>query len=144
MNSVQVQLVQSTFKTIRPIETGTSELFHERLFCQYPSIRPMFKGDGVYQWMLFATMVNSAVRGLSDVESLRPLLQCIGHKFSRNGIRDEHYLWVWDALLWTLERKLAPNFTPDVREAWCAAYASVSGVVRETSCKSSLASALEI
>jgi hemoglobin-like flavoprotein len=37
-------------------------------------------------------------------------------------VTDAHYATVATALVWTLEQGLGADFTPQVREAWVAAY----------------------
>jgi hemoglobin-like flavoprotein len=43
------------------------------------------------------------------------------------GARKEHYPVVGAALLWTLEKGLGDGWTPDVADAWTAAYGTLSG-----------------
>ncbi len=38
---------------------------------------------------------------------------------------------VGDALLWTLEKGLGADFTPDVKEAWTLTYVTVAGVMKK-------------
>jgi nitric oxide dioxygenase len=50
---------------------------------------------------------------------LRPL-------FRGDRVRRDHYRPVGLALLWTLERSLGPQWTPDLAAAWTAAYTTLS------------------
>ena len=43
------------------------------------------------------------------------------------GAKAEHYPVVGGALLWTLEKGLGDAWTPEVAEAWTAAYGTLSG-----------------
>ena len=43
------------------------------------------------------------------------------------GARPEHYPVVGGALLWTLEKGLGEAWTPEVADAWTAAYGTLSG-----------------
>jgi nitric oxide dioxygenase len=45
-------------------------------------------------------------------------------------VRDDQYGSVGTALLWTLERGLGPEFTPEVRDAWTEAYLLCASIVR--------------
>jgi nitric oxide dioxygenase len=46
----------------------------------------------------------------------------LGRRHAGYGVRDEHYTAGGHALLWTLEQGLGDAFTPEVRDAWSAAY----------------------
>jgi hemoglobin-like flavoprotein len=59
-----------------------------------------------------------------------PALQDLGRKHVAYGTQAAHYGPVGEALLWTLERGLGPDFTPEVRDAWVATYALVADVMR--------------
>lgn len=130
MNSEQINLVQSTFKDVQPIAAAAAELFYDRLFTLDPSLRSMFKGDMVQQGRMLMAMLNSAVNGLTNLDALVPVVRQLGARHAKYGVRDEHYATVGSALLWTLGQGLGEKFTPEVREAWTAAYELLAGVMR--------------
>ena len=45
------------------------------------------------------------------------------------GVTAAHYKPVGEALIWTLEQGLGPDFTPEVKDAWLSAYGALSGVM---------------
>jgi len=57
---------------------------------------------------------------------LLPAVRNLAQRHQRYGGGDRHYLIVGSALLWTLERGLGDGFTPEVRDAWAAAYKVLS------------------
>ncbi len=122
MNSEQIHLVQSTFALVRPISTTAADLFYNRLFFIDPSLRPMFTGNLADQGRMLMSMLGAAVNGLTHLESTIPVVRQLGARHVKYGVRDEHYATVGTALLWTLEQGLAEQFTPEVRDAWTAAY----------------------
>jgi hemoglobin-like flavoprotein len=130
MNSEQINLVQSTFAEVRPIAAAAAELFYERLFVLNPSLRSMFKGDMVHQGRMLMAMLNSAVNGLTNLNAMVPVVRQLGARHAGYGVRDEHYISVGSALLWTLEQGLGEKFTPEVREAWTAVYELLAGVMQ--------------
>jgi nitric oxide dioxygenase len=67
------------------------------------------------------------VSGLSNLESILPAASALATRHVSYGAKAEHYPVVGGALLWTLEKGLGPDWTPDVAEAWTAAYATLSG-----------------
>ena len=42
-----------------------------------------------------------------------------------------HYAPVGAALLWTLEKGLGPDFTPEVKAAWTDTYTALAGVMTD-------------
>jgi nitric oxide dioxygenase len=46
-------------------------------------------------------------------------------------VKDEHYATVATALLWALEQSLGARFTPDVKDAWSAAYGMLAGTMKD-------------
>lgn len=130
MNSEQIQLVQSTFAVVRPISAAVGELFYKRLFILDPSLRPMFKGDLAHQSRMLMVMLDSAVKGLNDLDALVPVVRQLGARHARYGVRAQHYDTVGSALLWTLEQGLDERFTPAVGEAWATVYELLASVMQ--------------
>jgi hemoglobin-like flavoprotein len=130
MNSEQINLVQASFAEVRPIATVAAELFYTRLFVLDPSLRPLFKGDLAHQGRMLMAMINSAVNGLTQLDTVVPVVRQLGARHVKYGVRDEHYATVGSALLWTLEQGLGDKFTPAVSDAWAAAYDMLAGVMQ--------------
>jgi len=67
------------------------------------------------------------VNGLGNLESVLPAASALAKRHVSYGAKAEHYPIVGAALLWTLEKGLGDGWTPDVAEAWTAAYGTLSG-----------------
>jgi hemoglobin-like flavoprotein len=130
MSPTQIELVQTSFNDVKPVAAVAAELFYNRLFTLDPSLRPLFKGDMKRQGDLLMTMLAAAVRGLSNLEALAPVVRQMGARHAGYGVRAEHYQTVGAALLWTLEQGLGAKFTPAVREAWAATYELLAEVMQ--------------
>lgn len=122
MSPEQIKLVQSTFADVRPIAASAAEAFYNRLFSLDPALRTMFKGDIEVQGRMLMAVLDSAVKGLSDLDSMLPVVRQLGARHVKYGVLDEHYDTVGSALLWTLEKGLGDKFTPQVKKAWTTAY----------------------
>jgi hemoglobin-like flavoprotein len=129
MTPHQIDLVQQTFADVKPIAAAAAELFYNRLFTLEPSLRSMFKGDIRQQGQMLMSMIGAAVNGLKDLDALVPVVRSLGARHVKYGVRDEHYAIVGGALLWTLEQGLGAKFTPEVRDAWAAAYGLLADVM---------------
>ncbi len=128
MTPEQVALVQSSFEKVRPIADTAAQLFYDRLFEIAPEVRPLFTGDMKEQGRKLMTMLATAVASLDKIDKIVPAVQELGRRHASYGVREEHYGKVGEALLWTLERGLGNDFTPDTRDAWAAVY----GVLAQT------------
>ena len=122
MNARQIELVQTSFEKVVPIAATAADLFYGRLFEIDPTLRPMFPFDLSEQKHKLMHMLTVVVRGLNRLDQLVPAVQQLGARHATYGVKAEHYATVASALLWTLETGLGPDFTPEVKEAWVAAY----------------------
>jgi hemoglobin-like flavoprotein len=131
MNMIQKELVQTTFEQVWPMADAAAALFYRRLFELDPTLQPLFKGDMNAQGRKLMDMLRLAVKGLDRPETLKPALAALGRRHADYGVNKHDYNTVGEALLWTLEQGLGPNFTTDVREAWVAVYVFVAGAMRD-------------
>ena len=130
MTPAQKTLVQTTFGKVVPIADAAAAMFYSRLFQLDPSLRPLFKGDLVEQGRKLMQMIGVAVNGLDRLDQILPAVQQLGVRHAGYGVRDQHYDTVAVALLWTLEQGLGSDFTPEVKDAWTAAYSVLAGAMK--------------
>ena len=130
MTTEQINLVQRSFAKVAPIEETAARLFYGRLFEVNPELRPLFKSDMKEQGQKLMKMLAVAVDGLSRIEEIVPAVEDMGRRHAGYGVKDSHYGAVASALLWTLEQGLGPEFTPEVKEAWTAAYQVLAATMK--------------
>ncbi|MGU3668862.1 globin family protein [Methylobacterium sp. A49B] len=131
MTPEQIKRVQDSFAKVRPIAGTAADLFYGRLFEIAPQVRGLFPDDMTEQKQKLMAMLGLAVANLNHPETVVPALQDLGRKHIAYGTRAAHYAPVGEALLWTLEQGLGPDFTLEVREAWVATYALVADVMKQ-------------
>ena len=122
MTPNQIAAVQNSFARVVPIAHQAGMMFYERLFAIDPKLRTLFSGDIADQSEKLIQMIGTAVHSLYLPETIIPTFRSLGIRHARYGVSDADYDTVGAALLWTLEQGLGPNFTPEVAEAWTAAY----------------------
>ncbi len=130
MTPDQVSIVRLTFIHVLLIKDEAGKIFYERLFAIAPETRAMFKGDIDAQGRKLMDTLATAISSLGDSEALAGLLAGLGQRHAGYGVTDAHYDLVGEALLWTLEKSLGHGFTPPVRDAWAALYASVAASMK--------------
>jgi hemoglobin-like flavoprotein len=127
MTPDQVQLVQQSFAKVAPISETAAVLFYDRLFEVAPKVKAMFPTDMTEQRRKLMATLAVVVGGLGNLESVLPAASALAKRHVSYGAKAEHYPVVGSALLWTLEKGLGDGWTPDVAEAWTAAYGTLSG-----------------
>jgi len=127
MNATQVKLVQESFAKVIPISEQAGVLFYDRLFEVAPSVKAMFPNDMTEQRKKLMMMLAAVVDGLGNLQSILPAASALAKRHVGYGAKAEHYPVVGGALLWTLEKGLGEAWTPEVADAWTAAYGTLSG-----------------
>jgi hemoglobin-like flavoprotein len=123
MTPEQKQLVQNTWEKVLPKSESAATLFYGRLFDLDPSTRPLFTHTNMPdQRKKLMYLIGTVVNGLNMLDQLIPAVSNLGRRHLAYGVKDEHYSSVGGALIWTLERGLGADFTPEVKEAWTTLY----------------------
>jgi nitric oxide dioxygenase len=108
-----------------PISEQAAVLFYDRLFEIAPAVKAMFPADMTEQRKKLMTMLAAVVNGLGNLQSILPAASALAKRHVGYGARAEHYPVVGAALLWTLEKGLGAAWTPEVADAWTAAYGTL-------------------
>lgn len=132
MSPRQIQLVQATFHSLRPIGDQAAALFYVRLFEFAPWLRPLCHGEMNRQRRQLIELLGQVVLRLdeNDPGLARALDDATCAGLARLDARD--YAAMETTLLWTLRQVLGPAFSPPVEEAWATFYRRLAGEVRRT------------
>jgi hemoglobin-like flavoprotein len=131
MTPKQIKLVQTTWARVVPIQEHAAALFYNRLFTTDPKLQALFKGNMGEQKRKLMTMIGIAVNGLTRLDALVPAVRDLGRRHAEYGVQSPDYETVGAALLWTLEQGLGGDFTPEVKEAWTAAYTVLATTMQQ-------------
>ena len=126
MTPDQVKAIQGSFLKVQPISEQAAELFYARLFEIAPAVRPLFRGDMKEQGRMLMAVLAAVVRGLGNLQSILPAASALAKRHVGYGVKAADYAPVGAALLWTLERGLGEQWTPELAAAWGAAYNALS------------------
>ncbi|HEY3677752.1 MAG TPA: globin family protein [Bradyrhizobium sp.] len=127
MTPDQIKLVQQSFAKVAPISEQAAVLFYDRLFEVAPQVKSLFPADMTEQRKKLMATLAVVVGGLGNLDSILPAASALATRHVSYGARPEHYPVVGGALLWTLEKGLGADWTPEVAAAWTAAYGTLSG-----------------
>jgi len=122
MTPDQVKAIQESFAKVVPISQQAAALFYGRLFDIAPAVKPLFRGDIEEQGRKLMAMLAAVVNGLGNLETILPAASALAKRHVDYGIKPADYEPVGAALLWTLERGLGAQWTPELAAAWTEAY----------------------
>ena len=131
MHDVQIGLVQDSFAKVVPIRDAAAAIFYDRLFEIAPEVRPLFAGDISDQGSKLMATLGGVVNGLRDLDKIVPVAQSLAIRHVGYGVTPDHYALVGQALLYTLAKGLGDGFDAETRDAWVAAYGTLSAVMIE-------------
>jgi hemoglobin-like flavoprotein len=126
MNEGQIRMVKESWAKVAPIASTAAVLFYGRLFEVAPGVRALFPDDMADQKRKLMTTIGRIVSRLDGLDALDPQIHALAVRHVSYGAAPAHYDAVGDCLLWTLDKGLGDDFTPELREAWTAAYALLS------------------
>jgi len=138
MTPAQLRIVQRTFAIIEKTAEQFSAQFYERLFQLDPEIRSLFRNDIKAQHSKFmkviAEVIQLHLRALMSLpvtasergQALIPGAYWSGKLHYAYGVKAEHFTTMKEALFWTMEKTLGPEFTPEAHDAWNTAYDIIS------------------
>ena len=138
--NLELDALETSFDLIAPRGDELMDVFYARLFELDPSLRALFRGDMAEQGRKLMTMIAMAVSSLERLDTIVPAVRQLGARHNGYGVRDEHYVTVGAALLWTLEKGLGAEFTPEVRDAWTATYTLLANTMKSASPRDDAAS----
>jgi len=127
MTPDQVAMVQDSFRKVAPIADQAAVIFYDRLFETSPQVRKMFPDDITEQRRKLMATLGVVVTGLSKLDTVLPAASALAKKHVSYGVEAAHYPVVGAALLYTLEKGLGSAWTPELNDAWTAAYTTLSG-----------------
>jgi len=122
----QVKAIQDSFKLVAPISDQAAAMFYGRLFDIAPAVKPLFRGDMTEQGRKLMATLGVVVNSLGNLEAVLPAASALAKRHVDYGVTADHYTPVGAALLWTLEKGLGEQWTPQLAEAWGAAYTLLS------------------
>lgn len=128
----QIALVKATVPVLREHGVALTTYFYARMLKGNPELRQVFNQGhqraGRQQEALAAAVLAYA----ENIEDPTPLLPAVSHIAGKHvsvGIRAEHYPIVGRHLLASIQEVLGEAATPELIEAWAAAYNQLAAIL---------------
>jgi hemoglobin-like flavoprotein len=125
MTPEEVELIRKSFDAMWSVRDDIAQLCYCRFFELAPDARGLFRGDMERQRVKLMDMIAALVGSLDQSALFQSLVAQSGRQHNRFGVSPSQYTALGEALMWSLEYKMGPSFTPELRESWKALYASV-------------------
>ena len=127
-------LVRATWQRFEPHAADHFRYFYDKLFELDPAAKAMFaKANMDLQRHRLMETIGQLIAELEHPEQFVTDLVILGRRHVAYGVRDSDYDSAGVALLWTLEKALGDEFTPEARSAWTEAYQHIASVMRRVS-----------
>lgn len=141
MTPGQIRLLRNSYPQIEPLAEQIGSAFYDKLFGLAPETRVLFGEDMSAQHAKFMSVVKELVSlhlrslislpvtMLNDSEAALPAIHMLGKRHAHLGVEPRHFDLMRTALMDTLGEVLGPDFTPDLRDAWQAAFELMANVM---------------
>jgi hemoglobin-like flavoprotein len=131
MTHQQINLIKSSWGLVGTIDPETvGALFYNRLFEIAPEVKPMFSRTTVAeQSKKLLAMLSYVIAKLDKLEDIIDEVAKLAQRHRQYGVKEDHYMIVGAALLWTLEKGLGDNWNEELKEAWTTCYVTLSSAM---------------
>lgn len=132
MLDAQREIVKSTLPALREHGATITRVFYEDLLASNPELRPMFAtGDQETgaQAKRLAEAILAYVGNIDRLDLLGPAVTNISRRHVATHVKAEHYPIVGKHLLQAIKTVLGDAATPEVLDAWAAAYNDLAEIM---------------
>jgi hemoglobin-like flavoprotein len=128
--SLDVNALRESFNLVVERSPTVVHRFYEILFTRFPQAKGLFgRNSAAKQEKMLTEALVAVIDHLEDAPWLHQTLFALGAKHVDYGVTDEMYGWVGSSLLETLAEVAGDAWTPQVEQAWVAAYGVISGTM---------------
>lgn len=129
MDSSDIALVQASFARIFARKAELTERFYAHLFARMPEVQPLFRGDFVKQKEMFATMLASTVRSLSDYSTFAQLADVLAKSHARFELSEAQMTNAAHSLEAALHEVMEGKLTPEEEAVWTRAIVKLTSTM---------------
>lgn len=131
----QVALLGRSFRALNADDYAT--LFYQKLFWQYPNLRPLFPVNLTDQKEKLMSVIELVVHSFEEKTpgnfalhtSLIVPLRHLGITHEEKGVAPEHYPIAYDLMLEIFALTLGEAYTDEIKEAWQRALQQVTAAM---------------
>ncbi len=131
LSEQHIETVKSTIPLLESAGSAITKHFYQRMFSHNPELNDIFNLSHQHSGGQSAALFNAILAYAKHIDNLPALssaVERIAHKHTSFNIQPQHYPIVGHHLIETLRELAADAFTPEVEEAWTAAYGQLASV----------------
>ena len=131
LTPAQVAIVKSTAPALKEHGVDITALFYSNMLKAHPELNDIFSEVSQTtrrQPRALAASVVAYATYIDDLGKLGPAVERIAHKHVSLGVTAEQYAIVGKHLIEAVATVLGPAVTPEVADAWTAAYAQLADI----------------
>ena len=125
MTPEQIDLIRKSFDALWPFRRKLAEEFYGRFFELAPDTRRLFPNDMERQQLKLMDTIAAIVGTLDQRELFQSIISHTGRKHADFGVQTSHFIAFGEALIWGLQRRFGPAFTPEMQQAWIVLYDAI-------------------
>ena len=131
LNPAQINVIKQTVPVLQAHGEALTRHFYERMFRENPEVlaffNPAHQKAGTQQRAL-AGAICAYAQHIDNPQALAGAVELIAQKHASLGILPEHYPIVGENLLASIAEVLGDAATPEILEAWAAAYSQLADI----------------
>lgn len=128
----QIQIIKDTAPVVAEHAVEITSLFYPLMFDTYPEVRSVFNQShqrGGAQPQALAGAIIAYASNIDRLDALGPAVRGIVEKHVSLNISPDQYRIVGTCLMQAIGQVLGPAVTPEVRDAWEAAYWQLADIL---------------
>ena len=127
--SLDLEALETSFDLVAPRGDELMDVFYRRLFEAAPAVRPLFPTDLRRQKSMLLGALVLLRKSLRDLNAIVPKLRELGARHVAYGAQPEHYPVVGAVLIASLAEIAGDAWSPQLEQAWAAAYDVVAATM---------------
>lgn len=128
----QIELVKATVPVLREHGVALTSHFYKRMLSHNPELMQVFNMGHQRAGFQQQALAGAVLAYAENIENLPALLGAVAHIANKHvsvGIRAEHYPIVGKHLIASIKEVLGDTATPELIDAWTAAYMQLADVL---------------
>lgn len=136
MDNRQIQLVRESWELCLPQSEQIGKYFYTRLIEHKPELAHLFNTNMSEQIRKFMNMLSVIINGLDNLHEIVTILQDLGARHEKYGVKPEHYKIFGETLISTILHETNASSQEDTKEAWLETYKTVVKIMLSASSSS--------
>lgn len=135
ITDAQKQIVHSTASVLKEHGKEITSIFYKHLFETHPELLNLFNQTNQKlgaQPLALANIIYFAAENIDHLDSLMPEINIVAHKHRALTVKPEHYPIVGKYMLQAIAECLGDAATPEILDAWAAAYQTIAAIFIDT------------